>query len=37
MTRLYHFLDRHPLVCGPLLGLAFGAAYVIIKELKWLS
>ncbi len=37
MIRLYHFLDRHPLISGPLLGLAFGAAYVIIKELPCFS
>ena len=34
MIRLYHFLDRHPLICGPLLGLVFGAAYHVLKGLQ---
>lgn len=37
MMRLYHFLDRHPLIAGPVVGFAFGALYVLIKELQWLS
>lgn len=37
MIRIYHYLDRHPLICGPLLGLVFGAIYVILEESKWAS